>query len=302
MEKQRLGVSDLQVSRVAYGCMRIAGTWNPREITPAREEAARASLKAAYDAGYNFFDHADIYCAGACETLHGKFMRGSATLRNETILATKCGIVFGDPGHYNFSAEHITRSCEASLRRLGVDVIDLYQLHRPDLLMQPEEVALALTNLVWQGKVRYIGVSNFLPSTIDLLQSAMRLRLVSQQVEIHPLRVAPLYDGTLDQCQRQKLTPLSWSPLAQGRLGQDEPADEKVAATVKVLKALGEKHRTSPVNIAHAWLLNHPSQIIPIVGTTQPHRIREAAQATGIKLDRPDWYSITVAGQGHPMP
>ena len=225
MKTQRLGASDLISTRLGYGCMRIAGTWNPNDITTEMRDKGKAAIMAAYEAGYTLFDHADIYCRGACESIHGEVLREIPSMRKDILIATKCGIRFpGEPDpesphRYDFSKEYIIESCDKSLARLGIETIDLYQLHRPDLLMDPAEVAEAFTILHSSGKVRWFGVSNFMPSFVSALQAHLPFPLAVNQVEIHLGRLACFYDGTLDQCLELGITPLSWSPLAGGMLG-----------------------------------------------------------------------------------
>jgi predicted oxidoreductase len=294
--------------------MRIAGTWNPKEITPEREEAGQKAVLAAYEAGYKLFDHADIYCAGGCEEIFGRVLKKVPSMRNEILIATKCGIRFpgdpdpGSPHRFDFSRQHILDSCEASLRRLGVETIDIYQLHRPDLLMDPFEVAEAFEALHGQGKVRYFGVSNFMPTFVTALQARLPFPLVVNQVEIHLGRLDCFYDGTLDQCLWAHITPLSWSPLGGGFLGDggtvraDDPRreiKEKLLATMdEIAKARGVRRTV----IALAWLLKHPSHIVPIVGTVNPERIRDAATADDVELTREEWYRLLVAARGEPLP
>jgi len=297
MNTQKIGKSDITSPRLAYGCMRIVGTWNPMEITPERAEDARKALMAAYEAGYTLFDHADIYCRGACEAHHGLLLRDSPDLRRSTTIATKCGVRFkdtphpGDPGRYEFSREWIIHSCEESLKRLGVEQIDIYQLHRPDMLMNPEEVAEAFDHLKESGKVRWFGVSNFTPSYLALLQKFCREPLVVNQVEISLKRRESLTDGTLDQCISERITPLAWSPLAGGSLGEGDGALQEIA----------DNHGVHPAVVALAWLLKHPSGILPIVGSTTPENIRAMTEADRVELTREEWYQLTIAAQGHPM-
>jgi predicted oxidoreductase len=289
--------------------MRIAGTWNPAEITPEKEENGKKAVIAAYEAGYRLFDHADIYARGACEELFGKVLRDVPAMRGEILIATKCGIRFpGDPSpdsphRYDFSHDHIIESCEKSLKRLGIETIDIYQLHRPDLLMDPDEVALAFAQLHQAGKVRHFGVSNFLPSFVNALQSKLRFRLVVNQVEIHLGRLAPFYDGTLDQCISEGITPLSWSPLGGGFLGEggktDDPKRQKL---IEALDAIAKKYGVSRTVLSLAWLLKHPSKIIPIVGSANPAHIFDAAKADDVDLDREDWYRILVAARNEGLP
>ena len=316
MKTQRIGKSELISTRLAYGCWRICGTWNPAEVTPERQAAGRRAVIAAYEAGFTLFDHADIYCRGMCETVFGQALRDVRGMRNDILIATKCGIRFaGDPNpdspqRYDFSPEHILRSCEGSLRRLGVETIDLYQLHRPDLLMDPAEVAEAFDRLRSQGKVREFGVSNFLPSTLTALQSACPMPLVVNQVEIHLGRIDPFYDGTLDQCLAEQITPLAWSALGGGLLTADDSANygtpkrsrQSVLALLKLLDEMAPRYDAGPALIALAWLMKHPSGIIPIIGSVNPQRIVDATRADSVDLSRDDWYRLLIAARGEPLP
>jgi predicted oxidoreductase len=308
METQTLGQTALEVSSLSYGCMRIAGAWDPKEITPAHEERARNALLAAYEAGFTLFDHADIYSQGACETLHGRLLADSPELRRETIIATKCGIRFGgdphpdSPHRFDFSASHIIESCEKSLERLQVESIDIYQLHRPDYLMDPDEVAEAFSILHAQGKVRYFGVSNFLPSKVSALLSSLSFPVVVNQVEIHLGRLNCFEDGTLDQCLEEGITPLSWSPLGGGWLGEGAPVPIGRENLVNQMDRLAQESQVTRTEIALAWLLAHPSGIIPIVGSTNPERIKKSVEATEVMMGREDWYRLFVAAQGHGLP
>jgi len=308
VKTQRISNTDLTSTRLAYGCMRIAGTWNPAELTPARRENAHACLIAAYEAGYTFFDHADIYGRGMCESLHGEVLKQVPSMRKDIVIATKGGIRFRDepPGtvnRYDFSYEHLIRVCEGSLKRLGIETIDIYHLHRPDVLMDPEEICLALEKLHKEGKVRYFGVSNFTPSHVDTLQKYLPFNLVVNQVEISLARLECLYDGTLDQCIREKLTPLSWSPLGGGWLSERATVeDEKRKHLLEEMDAVAALYGYDRSTLALAWLLKHPSRIIPIVGSADPARLKWAIQADEVELTREDWYRLLVAAQGHPMP
>ncbi len=316
MQTITVGRSDLEVSRLAYGAMRIVGTWNPAEINTDRAEQARKALLAAYEAGYTLFDHADIYCRGECETHHGLLLKDSPELRRQTLIATKCGIRFQgtplpeDPGRYDFSKGWIVHSCEASLKRLNVEAIDLYQLHRPDVLMNPEEVAEAFTILQESGKVRWFGVSNFLPSQVTLLQKYLRFPLIVNQVEVSLQRLDCFNDGTLDQCLGERITPLSWGPLGGGTLGTSglvthtpvhTPSGD-LPSVAEVLTSIGFDYGVSPSVIALAWLLKHPSGIIPIVGSTNPKHIADATRAATVDLSREEWYRLYVSARGARMP
>jgi predicted oxidoreductase len=314
MKTQLIGKSDLVSSRLSYGCMRVAGTWNPKEITAEHRTKGKAAIIAAYEAGYTLFDHADIYCAGGCEEIHGEVLREVPEMRKNILIATKCGIRFpGEPNadsphRYDFSKQHILESCDKLLQRLGVEMVDIYQLHRPDLLMNPVEVAEAFSALHAAGKVRWFGVSNFLPSFVSALQAHLPFPLVVNQVEIHLGRLAPYYDGTLDQALELTMTPLSWSPLAGGQLGAgatvkaDNPRKELLEGLLAQLDEVAKVYGVSRTVIALAWLLKHPSGIIPIVGSVNPANIRDAALADEVDLDRENWYRILVAARGERLP
>ena len=310
MTTQTLGRSSLAVSRLAYGCWRLAGTNDPKQVKPDAGRNVRDVIVAAVEAGYTLFDHADIYCRGMCEQLFGEVLAEVRGLREKMVIATKCGVRFaGDTGadaphRYDLSAEHILRSAEGSLMRLRIERIDLYQLHRPDLLMDPAEVAEAFGKLRAQGKVREFGVSNFSPSFVAMLARDCPLPLVVNQVEVHLLNLSTLYDGTLDQCIAEGMTPLAWSPLARGVLGTgaetnaDHPQRERVAALHRVMDEIATKHGVDRSAVALAWLLKHPAKIVPIVGSIQPQRVRSMAQAARVELTREEWYRLLLAARG----
>ncbi|MBL8088234.1 MAG: aldo/keto reductase [Chthonomonas sp.] len=304
MRKVALGNSDIQVSRLAYGCMRISTLWDPKQVTADHREKGKKALFAALDCGYTLFDHADIYARGVCEEIFGEALRESAELRSAAVIATKCGIRFAqtpraiDVGRYDFSAPHILESCDLSLKRLGVERIDLYQLHRPDLLMDPDEVMEAITQLHRAGKIRTFGVSNFKPSTLALLGDlADHIPFVVHQIEVSLVHREPLFDGTLDQCLALGLTPLAWGPLGGGRM--DNRGNETLA---KLMDELAQEHSVTPEVIAIAWLLRHPSNSVPLIGSTNPDHIRDATTALDVDLSREDWYRLLVAAQGQAMP
>lgn len=314
MKTQPIGTSSLLSTRLAYGCMRVSIQKDPSLVTAEHKAQGKRAIMAAYEAGYRLFDHADIYGRGMCETIFGEFLKEHPCLRDDMLIATKCGIRFpGDPApdsphRYDFSAEHIRRSCENSLRRLSVETIDLYQLHRPDFLMDGDEVAGAFDQLRRQGKVREFGVSNFAPSQVAVLQSRLARPLVVNQVEIHLGRLACLVDGTLDQCVAERMTPLSWSPVGKGLFATggiipaDHPHRERLLSVQAILDELAAKHNVTRTAIALAWLLKHPSGIIPIVGSVNPEHIRQAALADSVELTREDWYRLLVAARGEKLP
>jgi len=314
MKSQSLGQSDLKISRLAYGNMRSVGTWNPKEVTPERMTAAIASHIAAYEAGYTHFDSADIYCHGQCEIALGNTLKQVKGMRDAISIATKCGIIFGgnpkpeSPHRYDFSAEHILWSCDNSLKNLQIDTIDLYYLHRPDLLMNPTEVAGAFEKLHKAGKVKHFGVSNFLPSFVTTLQTFLARPLVANQIEVHPARLDPFHDGTLDQCIEKNITPLAWSPLAGGWLGAGKELDPKHEKyeyrkkLVDTLDATAKDHGVSRTVITLAWLMKHPSKIVPIIGSNNPAHIKDAAKADDVDLSREEWYRILLVARGKALP
>jgi predicted oxidoreductase len=313
MRTQTIHGTDLLTTRLAYGNMRCVRTWNPAEVTPERFEDAVSQHIAAYEAGYTLFDTADIYCRGKCEEVLGATLARVKGMRDRIILATKCGIRFGDdpkgaPHRYDFSKEHILWSCDQSLKKLGVDRIDLYQLHRPDVLMDPHDIAAAFDTLHQAGKVRYFGVSNFLPGMLSMLQAHVGKKLVVNQVEIHLGRLDCFIDGTLDQCIEKQITPLSWSPLGGGWLGAGRtpsPGDANYpirSLVVKELDALAMEYGVSRTAISLAWLLKHPSGIVPIVGSTSAANLKDATTADGIELTREQWYKVYLAARGKSLP
>jgi predicted oxidoreductase len=316
MKTVALGSSDLQVTRLCYGGMRLSPSWDPEKVDAAAIERGIQLLESAVDAGYTFIDHADIYGGTACEMIHGCAMERHPEWRDRLVVATKCGIRWenepkGAPHRYDFDGNHIRQSVDASLQRLKIDRIDLYQLHRPDVLMDPADIAAAFVEVHKAGKVRHFGVSNFRPSQVRALQSALPFPLVSNQVEIHFLRLDCFEDGTLDQCLEKKMTPLAWSPLAGGRLGAalDEtrplPENERDVAAVArlkpVLKEVANAYHTTPLVILLAWQMRHPSRIIPILGSIRPETIQEATAAAEIELDRDNWYRILRAARGQKL-
>lgn len=314
MKTIRLGNSSTQVSRLAYGCWRLADPRQPTSSAAAIEADGKAAVIAAYEAGYTLFDGADIYGHGQAEVILGKALREVSGMREHILITSKCGVRrAGDPHpeapqRYDFAPDYIVRSCEGSLQRLGIETLDLYLLHRPDYLGDPHEIAGAFAQLYDAGKVRCFGVSNFRPSLVSALQAAVPFPLIVNQVEISLAQRAAFDDGTLDQCLEKSITPMAWSPLGAGLLGdgakrllasqQSYPTD----AIVKALEAIAAARGVSRTVIAYAWLLKHPSKIVPIVGSTNPQRIREAVKATEFELTREEWYRLLLAARGESLP
>jgi len=290
-QSRPLGSSGIMVSPLAWGMWRLGG------IDAA---AARTLVEAALDAGITLFDTADIYGCdmpagfGSAEALFGTVLQAAPELRAGMVIATKGGIVPGIP--YDSSAAYLANALDASLQRLRIDHVDLYQIHRRDLLAHPQEVAAALDAMTASGKVRAIGVSNYSPAELDALQHFLGQPVVSTQPEFSPLRSAPLFDGTLDQAMARGLTVLAWSPLGGGRLvGGDHPAG-------RLLQDQGARFGTDRAAAALSWVMAHPAGIIPIVGSQNAERIRAAQQAFAIEWTRAEWYAVLEAGMGEKLP
>jgi predicted oxidoreductase len=246
--------------------------------------------------------------------MHGEVMREVRGMREKILIATKCGIRGpGDPNpdsphRFDFSAEHILRSCEGSLKRLGIETIDLYQLHRPDLLCDPREVAGAFEKLRSQGKVREFGVSNFPPSMVAMLLKWLPMPLAVNQVRIHLGDLSCFNDGTVDQCLAETITPLAWSPVGGGFLGtggvvnDKDPRREVLVKLQNIVDEVAKARGVSRTVISLAWVMRHPSRIIPIVGSANPEHIKDAAKADEIELTREEWYKLLLAARGQPLP
>jgi predicted oxidoreductase len=299
---RRLGASDIEVSPIAWGMWRL--TDNGRTAG----EAA-ALVHAALDAGIHFLDTADIYGFdgprpdgssgfGDAEALLGEVLSSEPGLRDKMVLATKGGIM--PPLPYDQSADYLRSAIDASLTRLKVDHVDLWQIHRPDILAHPQEVARVLDDAVASGKIRTLGVSNFTQAQIAALQHFLGNTLVSTQPEISPLRITCFENGELDQAMMLGLTPLAWSPLGGGRLAApDSPRDKAVAAALDAVAAAQGVSRTVA---AYSWLMAHPAGIIPIIGSQNAARIAEGAQALAVKWTRTEWYAVLAAARGVPLP
>lgn len=324
MNSYKIPHTDLRASRLAYGCMNIGGRWDATSITADERRAAIDAVHAAFDAGINFFDHADIYMRGRSEEVFAEAIAELKVPRKDVIIQSKCGIRFGgdpnpgDPGRYDFSYEHITRSAEGILRRLAIDTLDILLLHRPDPLMEPEEVARAFDHLHSSGKVRYFGVSNFTGQQIAHLQAALDQPLVANQVELSLLHHHLINDGvvantgsvpaagaagTLDYCQRRGVLIQAWSPVAGGALF-NLPADasQAVRQAAALVAHLAREKDTSLEAIVLGWLLRHPGPIQPVIGTTRPARIAASALADAVELSREEWYRLFITARGGPLP
>ena len=279
----------------------IAGAWRLAEWAWSAEQR-RAWIEANLELGISSFDHADIYGQYRVEALFGEALALAPGLRQRLQLISKCGIRLasaGGPGqgihHYDTSAAHVRASVERSLTALRTDHLNLLLIHRPDALLDADELAATFEALRAAGKVLHFGVSNFTPSQLALLHR--RLPLATNQIELSPLHLDPLHDGTLDQCQDLGLRPMIWSPLAGGRIfTSDDAAAVRVRDT---LAALEQELSVSSVTLLMAWALRHPSRPHPIIGTRRIDVSRQAVAALSLKLDAQQWYRLWQAGAGH---
>ena len=292
-----LGRSQIRVGRLGWGMWRLTDSGvNARAVTER--------VVAAVDAGCTLLDTADVYGFGgagfgAAEQLLGEAIAFVPGLRCRAIIATKAGVT--PPIPYNSSREYLIGACEASLRRLRTDVIDLFQIHRPDVLAHPAEVAGALEKLLTDGKIRAAGVSNYTPAQIRALISHMSFPLATVQPEFSAATTVAIDDGTLDLAMEFGLGVLAWSPLAQGRLAARAP-DTKIAAIVATLDDVAGRMGVSRAAVAYAWVMQHPATPIPLIGSQNPQHIREAVASVNLRLSRADWYKVLAAARGSPLP
>jgi predicted oxidoreductase len=263
-------------------------------------------IEKCLDTGVTTFDHADIYGNYTTEAEFGLALKEMPSFRKQMQLISKCGICMVTPNrpghqikHYNTSKEHIIESAERSLKNLQTDFLDLLLIHRPDSLMNPQEIAGAFTHLKNAGKVLHFGVSNFNASQTALLHSCFPVEV--NQVEISILHTEALYNGVLDQCIREKIQPQSWSPLGGGILN-GVADDERSRRIMAVAEILGERYAAGFDQILLAWLMKHPAGIIPVLGTTKAERIKDAHLSRSIDLTREEWYMLLRAATGHEVP
>lgn len=292
-DKRRIGA--FEVGPLGFGCWRF---------TMSDVNEAQAMIEAALAAGMNLIDNADVYGLdwggtgfGDNEALLGKVLAQAPELRDQMVLATKGGIV--PPTPYDSSPDYLRKACDDSLRRLGVDVIDLYQIHRPDLFAHPAEVAATLVELKEAGKIIEVGVSNHTPAQSDALQAHLPFPIASDQPQFAMTHLDPMRDGTLDRCMREGVTPLAWSPLGGGSLATGEGLDPELLA---IIDELSEREGVSRAAIAVAFVLAHPSAPVALLGTQNPQRLVELAAATTVTLTRGDVYRIIPVVEGEPLP
>lgn len=322
MPLERRGIA---TSRLVLGCMLFGGGWSSDPITDEHVRTAEAAVDAALSAGITMFDHADIYAMGKAEETFGRVLKARPGLREHIVIQSKCGIRFAEgatPGRFDFSEQHILASVDGSLRRLGVDYLDVLLLHRPDPLVEPDEMAAAFGKLKAAGKVRYFGVSNMSVGQIAFLQQAMPDQLAVNQLE---LSLAHLHwldqtvhvnqqagtavnfgEGLLEYCQMHGIQIQAWSPLAKGRFSgrslEGEP--EHVRNTAELVRQMAGAKETAPEAIVLGWLMRHPAMIQPVIGTTNPRRIAACADAErqAQLMTRDEWYALYVSARGERLP
>lgn len=306
----------MNVSRIALGCMALAYMPN----NPSHEtllQNADALIKACLEHGIHFFDHADIYQGGRSESLFGELLKAEPSLREKMIIQSKCSICptgskYKDSAkHYDHDAQHIIASVEASLERLKTDYLDILLLHRPDCLMEPESIAETFAHLRQSGKVKAFGVSNYSAGQIKLLNHFLDRPLCTDQLEFSLLHnglarsgvfvnckapeMDPTVDGLLDFCRLENISIQAWSPLARGTLSgrplRNDPPPH-ILKTIDLVKEMADEKKVSREAILIAWILRHPANIIPVIGTTNPARLAACAEALEINLPKTDWYRL----------
>ena len=282
------------VSSLAWGMWRFAG----------EAGAAQALVEAVLESGITLFDTADIYGFngtggfGDAEALLGQVFKAAPALRSQTVLATKGGIM--PPRPYDQSRDYLMAALDASLTRLGTEQVDLWQIHRPDILAHPQETARTLENMVTSGKVGAVGVSNFTQSQTAALAHFLTIPIASIQPEFSPLAIAPAEDGLLDQAMILGTAVLAWSPLGQGRIAH--PTTKRELDVADALDAVAKAHSVSRTAAAYSWIMAHPCGAIPIVGSQQAARIAEATDAFTVRWTRTEWYRVLTAARQEPLP
>lgn len=300
MERIQLA-KDLSFSRIIHGLWRLAD-WNF-----SHEETLKL-IEECLERGITTFDHADIYGSYTCEELFGNALALKPELREKMEIVTKCGIKFASanrPSHsskcYDTSKQHILTSVNQSLKNFQTDYIDVLLIHRPDPFMNPREVAEAFSQLKEEGKVRHFGVSNFKQSQFNMLQSFLDMPLVTNQIELSTYQLENFQDGTVDLCLEKRITPMAWSPLAGGQIFTSE--DEKATRLREKLAAIANDVNAKEIDeVMYAWLLQHPANIMPIVGSGKLNRIDAAINAQEIKLTVEQWFEILQTSMGHDVP
>jgi len=301
MKRSALSASGPEFSRMVYG------TWRLLDTKPTAQEINRR-LHACLELGITTLDTAEIYGLYEVEQALGAALALSPGLRDRFEIVTKAGIYVPcsyhpdrRTAHYNATAPRLIKSLEKSLRLLGTDHVELFLVHRPDWLTRADDTAGGLNELLRSGKIRAAGVSNYSASQFDLLNARMEQPLVTNQIEFHLLHPEPIHDGTLQQCEQLGVLPMAWSPLAGGKIfDPSNPAAARLAAAAQSMAS--RYHGATLEQLAYAWILAHPSRPLPVIGTNKLERLKSAAQAEAIELEREDWYALWEAAQGRRIP
>lgn len=287
--------SEIHISRFVQGLWRLHE--DPLGVSPKR---VLEKIETCLELGINTFDHADIYGGHENEELFGRALAQNPSLKSSIKIISKCGIrIPGDKfqtKYYDLSPMHIRKSVEASLKKLGVERLDLLLLHRPDPLLNPIEVSDAFLQLHVEGKVKEFGVSNFSPSQFSLLQNKLHFPVVTNQIEFNPFHTEPLFDGTFDQAIDNEFSPMVWSPTAGGSIFS--PKSKSEVAMLATLNDLGKKYDCAADQILYAWFLLHPAKLIPVLGSNAIKHIQSSVGAFGIELSKEDWFRILEVGRG----
>jgi predicted oxidoreductase len=301
MTRIKLSTTGPEFSRMVYG------TWRMLATKPDAQEVNRR-LHACVELGITTIDTAEIYGLYKVEEALGAALALSPGLRDKLEIVTKAGIYVPNTyhperrtAHYNATGARLIKSLEKALRLLGTDHVELFLVHRPDWLTRADDTAKGLNELMRSGKIKSAGVSNYSASQFDLLNGLMEQPLVTNQIEFNLLHKDPIIDGTLTQCEKLGILPMAWSPLAGGRLfNADEPAAARLAVAAKEME--GRTNGATLEQLAYAWIMAHPSQPLPVIGTNKLERILSAAKAVDIVLEREDWYALWQSAQGRKVP
>ena len=296
MRYMNIGNEKIKASEIALGCMRIADK-------PVKEVAELINI--ALDEGINFFDHADVYGGGKCEEIFAKATGMNSNIREKFIIQTKCGI---RRGYYDFSKKHILEAVDGSLKRLNTDYIDILLLHRPDTLMEPEEIAEAFSILHSSGKVRNFGVSNFHPLQIELVSKYLNQRIIVNQLQLSIAHTGMIDfgfnvnmkvdqainrdGGILEYCRVKDITIQAWSPFQYGFFEGTFMGNSKFQELNDKIEEIAREKGIPNIAVPIAWILRHPARIQPIVGTTNPSRLKDICRASGVELTKEEWYEL----------
>lgn len=283
------------------------GVWRLSEAQDSSVNANLARIDACLAQGITTFDHADIYGDYSCEALFGQAIKARPELKDRIEIVTKTDIMLLSDKwpetrvkHYDTSAAHVSASVDRSLTRIGVDVIDLLLIHRPDPLMDAQALGACLDGLIDSGKLRGVGVSNFMPWDVDLLQSCMKHKLQTNQIELSLLNTAPFINGQLAHAQQHRMPVMAWSPLGGGRLHSQAATPGTAAARLAPkLNQLAQAAGTDTTAVAMSWLMHHPVGVLPVMGSNQLDRIARFGDAARVPMDRQTWYELYELANGH---